>query len=159
MSRAILLHCTLFGSLLATPVMAKEPCHQDFAFRANPMIGLGAIKRLSNLDLPTDPPHTKDGAQLVVWPFDEEDHPAFGAYRGLAIVFATRNDLGEETAGGLLLQNSSAPPLAPGKLAVKQMAGNVVLELPARGACPPFVVKLVDGGAIYAQGKLVGRLR
>jgi hypothetical protein len=154
-----LMSCALVGSLLATPVFAGAACHQAFAFQANPRIGLSAIRKLSQLDPAKDAPHTKDGAELVVWPFDEEDHPTFGNYRGLALVFATRGDLAEETAGGLLLQDRSEPPLAPGKLTVRQTAGAIVLELPARGACPPFVIKLVDGGALSVQGQLVGRLR
>jgi len=159
MGKTSFVFCALTASLFAIPVFAAVPCHQEFAFRANPMIGLGAIRRLSQLDQVKDAPHTKDGAELVVWQFDEEDHPAFGKYRGVALIFATRNDLGEETPGGLLLQAGSAPALMPSELTVKQVAGGVALELPTRGSCPAFVVKLLDGGTISVQGHPVGHLR
>jgi hypothetical protein len=158
MSRKLILPAALVGSLLATPALAKAQCHQEFVFQTNPLIGLSAIRKLVQTMPDKDRPHTEDGAELVVWPFDEEDHPTFGKYRGIAVVFATRGDLGEEGAGGLLLQDRSAPLLAPTNLTVEQSSGGVVLQLPARGSCPRFIVKLVDGGAISVQGRVVGRL-
>src|SRR5205823_64924 len=75
MCRIFPLTCALIVSLLATPVLAAAPCRQEFAFRGNPQIGLTAIRKLSQFVPEKDAPRTKNGAELVVWPFDEEDQP------------------------------------------------------------------------------------
>jgi hypothetical protein len=77
----------------------------------------------------------------------------------VALVYATRGDLGEEGVGGLLLQRGSVPAEAEIQTVKKRQDG-LYLTLPSpRRACRGFVVKLDNAGGLTAGGVAVGQLK
>ncbi|HEX5261896.1 MAG TPA: hypothetical protein VFW13_00100 [Phenylobacterium sp.] len=143
----------------ANPVRAAT-CHADFAFRPNPSLDLATVTRLVAQGSQTKSGlEAKDGGRLVVWPFDEEDHPTFGQWRAIALVFVTRGDLGEDTVGGLLLQAGSEPPVSIDKARLTKGPNGLRLSMPAPPKCPRFIIELDNNGGLVAGGQVVGRLR
>lgn len=146
--------------LLCPAAGQAATCDREFTFNPRPVLGLTDVKRLATPDasIRGSDLSTADGAQLVVWPFDEEDHPTRGRWRAIALVYVTRGDLGEKTVGGELLQLESKPPLSLSRAEIKKTANGLQLTLPVDSGCPPFVIRLDDRGGLTAQGRLLGRL-
>jgi hypothetical protein len=150
----------LAAFVLIAPAAAATTCEEEFTFNPRPALALSDVKRLAKpgtmggSDL-----QTADGAQLVVWPFDEEDRPSVGPRRALALVYVTRGDLGEKAVGGELLQLRSKPPFNLDHSEIKRSADGLQLALPAAIGCPPYVIRLDGHGLLLVQGRPLGRLR
>jgi hypothetical protein len=131
----------------------------SYDFRPHATFDVAAIKRLSGTPLIIDAPSTTaTSAQLVVLPFDQEDHPVDGRWRALAVIYVTRGDLGEDTIGGLLLQARNDPPMdLTTAHAVKDRTG-AELRLAHSRTCPAYVLRLRADGALIVNGKAAGKL-
>src|SRR6266404_7679051 len=131
----------------------------SYDFRPHATLDVAAVKRLTLAPLGDDPHSTTaTGAQLVVLPFDYEDHPTYGRWRAWAVVYVTRGDLGEETIGGLLLQERKDPPMDLATVRVVKDGTGVGLRLPHSRTCPAYVVRLRTDGTLVVKGKVVGKL-
>ena len=104
-SRALAL-CFATVLMMSESGAASAQCRQKFSFRASPRLDLTAVQRLAHKRAS---PATADGSSLVVWAFDAEDRPSYGRWIGLALVYITRGDIGEQPVGGLLLNLRRRP--------------------------------------------------
>lgn len=152
----------LFAAFVSTaaPAAATAKCGTEFTFDPRPALTLADVKRLSEVG-PIDGVDIKaaDGASLVVWAFDEEDHPVVGPRRAIALLYVTRGDLGEKAVGGELLQLRSKPAISLSRLAIEKWADGLQLVLPTAGGCPSYSIRLDGHGRLTVQGRLVGTLR
>jgi hypothetical protein len=131
----------------------------SYDFRPHATFDVAAIKRLSGAPLIVDAPSTTaTGAQLVALPFDREDHPIYGRWRALAVIYVTRGDLGEDTIGGLLLQARNDPPMDLATARTVKDGTGAELRLAHSRTCPAYVVRLRADGTLIVQGKAIGKL-
>lgn len=147
-----------FAALLLIPgvAAAATQCTQQFSFRANPTLNLASVQRLAGQRVS---PETADGSKFVVWSFDGEDHPSYGHWAGLALVYVTRGDLGEDPIGGLLLQAPSTTLADVSAAVITKGRDGVTFALPGNRGCPKYVLHLSNNGTLTAQGRLVGTLQ
>jgi hypothetical protein len=154
---------SIFVISLVSVSAQAAPCERHFALNPHPLLKLADVRRLADRAAANGPgaPENRDGGRLIFWPFDEEDHPIYGKWRGIGLIFATRGDLGEPTVGGLLLQSRATPPVHADRVIASQKADGLYLSVQPRQAnngCPAFVVKLDNMGTLFADGKPIGRL-
>jgi len=141
---------------LTTSAAAGAPqCAKQFSFRANPTLNLASVQRLAGQRLS---PETADGSKLVVWSFDGEDHPSYGHWVGLALVYVTRGDLGEQPVGGLLLQTPSTASVDLSAAHFTKRSDGVTLVLPKTRGCTSYTLHLSNNGTLAADGVVVGTL-
>lgn len=142
--------------VLAQSAEAAVPqCAKQFSFRTNPTLNLANVQRLAGQRLS---PETADQSKLVVWSFDGEDHPSYGRWVGLALVYVTRGDLGEQPVGGLLLQAPSTALVNLSAARFTKKADGVTLVLPKTRGCTSYTLHLSNNGTLTANGVLVGTL-
>lgn len=146
------------AALVLAPTIAHAVprCVQQVRFRANPTLNLATVQRLAGQRIS---PETGDGSKLVVRSFDTEDSPSYGDLVGLALVYVTRGDLGENPVGGLLLQPRGTELVDISSAKITKSRDGVTFAVPGGRGCTPVRLHLSNNGTLTAQGVLVGRLR
>ncbi|WP_374576101.1 hypothetical protein [Phenylobacterium sp.] len=147
--------------VVAGPAWADD-CAKAFRFEPDARLSVSAIGRLAAESMDSSL-KTPLGGVIVVWPFDDEDQPAKGAWVAYAVIYATQGDEGETKPGGVLWADPRLDLYASLSAKTVRTPHGIKMTLEQESlskACPGgYAILLDDDGVLTVNGARIGQIR